>query len=74
MKMLVNFMNAPIGRITRVVAGSGLIAWGMLGMGDTTGYYIAAAGVVPILTGLFNICVIDAKLWRGKSQSQSAHS
>lgn len=51
-------MASPFGRIARVVAGVGIIAWGLVGIGDTNGMIVAAVGVLPILTGLLNICVV----------------
>jgi len=58
MKKFVSFMASAAGRALRVVAGAALIAWGLLGMGGSNGYIVAAIGVLPILTGLLNICVI----------------
>jgi hypothetical protein len=52
------FMASPAGRILRIVAGSAIIAWGVLTIGDGDGMLIVAAGVLPILTGVFNICVV----------------
>lgn len=51
------FMAGPIGRIVRIVAGVALIVWG-LSMGDTTGILIAVVGVLPVLAGVFNVCLI----------------
>ena len=58
MKSFVAFMASPAGRIGRIVAGGGLIAWGVLGVGGDQGMLIAAVGVLPIATGLLNICVV----------------
>ena len=58
MRALVSFMASPTGRILRIVAGLGLIVYGLLGMGDNNGTIVALIGIAPILTGLFNICVI----------------
>ena len=58
MKFFVNFMGSSAGRIIRVVGGAGLIAWGLLGLSGVNGYIVAAVGVVPMLTGLFNICLV----------------
>jgi len=57
MKAFVQFMASTAGRALRVVAGLGLIAFGLLGMEDSSGYITAAVGVVPLLTGLLDICV-----------------
>ena len=58
MRALVSFMASPAGRILRVVAGLGLIAYGTLGVGGNDGTIIAAVGIAPIVTGLFNICIV----------------
>jgi len=51
-------MASPFGRIIRVVAGLGLIAWGFLSFSGTETYLVAGIGILPILTGLMNICVV----------------
>jgi hypothetical protein len=51
------FMASAAGRIIRIVAGIGLIAWGLVGMGGDNGYILAAVGVVPLLTGTVDICL-----------------
>jgi hypothetical protein len=48
------------GRIVRIVAGVGLIAWGLMGLGGTTGVITAAVGAVPLLAGLFDVCLFAA--------------
>lgn len=58
MNAFARFMASAAGRMIRVVAGAGLIAWGLIGMGDTGGYVLAGIGVLPILTGLLNICLV----------------
>jgi len=51
------FMASVAGRIIRAVAGIALIAWGVLGLGGTTGIIVAVIGVVPLAAGLFDFCV-----------------
>lgn len=51
-------MASAFGRTARVLAGAGIIAWGLLGVGDTNGLIVAAVGVLPILTGVMNICIV----------------
>ncbi len=51
------FMASTTGRIARVVAGVALIAWGIMGLGGTTGIIVAVVGAVPLLAGLFDFCV-----------------
>ena len=57
MNPLISFMASPAGRITRIVAGAALIAWGLLGLGGTTGIVVAIVGAVPLVAGLFDFCV-----------------
>jgi hypothetical protein len=58
MNAFIRFMASPTGRILRIVAGSALIASGLLITGGPKGTMIAAIGLLPILTGVLNICVI----------------
>lgn len=58
MSPLVSFMASPAGRLLRIAAGSGLIAWGLLGIGRPTGPVVAAVGVVPLLAGLLDLCLL----------------
>jgi hypothetical protein len=57
MNPFVRFMVSPTGRITRFVAGIGLIAWGWLGIGGALGIVVAAIGAIPFLAGSFDFCV-----------------
>jgi hypothetical protein len=50
-------MASTTGRITRIVAGFGLIALGFLGIGGTAGLIVAAIGLVPLIAGTVDICV-----------------
>jgi hypothetical protein len=58
MNAFIRFMASPAGRILRIVAGSAIIASGLMVTGGSKGMLIAAIGLLPILTGAFNICVI----------------
>lgn len=58
MNVFIRFMASPAGRILRIVAGGGIVAWGLLVTGGDTGKIIAGIGVLPILTGALNICVV----------------
>lgn len=58
MNVFIRFMASPAGRILRLVAGAGIVAWGLLVTGGDTGKIIAAVGVLPMLTGALNICVV----------------
>ena len=50
------FMAAPLGRVIRIVAGLALIAVGLY-VGGTWGVVVGAVGAVPLLAGVFNVCV-----------------
>jgi len=53
------FMASGVGRAARIVAGAALIAGGLLSIGGTTGYVVAAIGLVPLLAGTFDRCVFS---------------
>jgi hypothetical protein len=57
MNPFVSFMASTAGRITRIVAGIALIAWGLMSLGGLTGIIVALVGAVPLLAGLFDFCV-----------------
>lgn len=57
MRAFVTFMASATGRLARIVAGIALIAWGLLGFGGTAGIIIVVIGAVPLLAGLFDVCV-----------------
>jgi len=57
MNPFVKFLASPAGRVVRAVAGIVLIAWGLLGLGGTTGIIVAVIGIVPLAAGLFDFCV-----------------
>lgn len=57
MNPFVSFMASPAGRITRIVAGIVLVAWGLLGLSGMTGIIVAVIGLVPLVAGLFDFCV-----------------
>ena len=52
------FMASTAGRITRIVAGVVLIALGLLVVKDTGGIILAVVGLLPLLAGVFDICVL----------------
>ena len=63
MNPVVKFMASKTGRITMIVAGVALIAWGLLGLTGTTGIIVAVIGLVPLIAGLIDVCVF-APLFR----------
>jgi len=57
MNPFVKFLVLPPGRIVRVVAGLALIAAGLLVLGGAAGIVVAVVGAVPLLAGVFDLCV-----------------
>lgn len=51
------FMASPLGRGIRVITGAVMIVAGLV-IGSTGGYVLAAVGVLPLLAGALNVCVI----------------
>lgn len=51
------FMAGWLGRGLRIAAGVALIVYG-LSLGGTTGNIVAAVGLLPILAGVLNLCLI----------------
>ena len=57
MNALFGFLASPAGRMTRIIAGLGLILVGLLALGGIWGWILAIVGLVPLLAGLFDRCV-----------------
>ena len=56
------FINTTAGRIVRIVAGFVLIIWGVsIGL-NTTSIILIIVGLVPLIAGTFNYCIISALL------------
>jgi len=53
------FMSSGLGRALRIVAGIALIALG-LASGGTGGIVLAVIGVVPLIAGLLDVCLLGA--------------
>lgn len=51
-------MASGIGRSIRIVTGVALIAFGLLRVKGVRGGAIAALGLVPLLAGSFDVCVL----------------
>jgi hypothetical protein len=45
-----------------VVVGAGLIYWGYTRLGSPTGIVLMVVGLVPLVAGLFNLCLVSALL------------
>ncbi len=58
MNPLVRFMVSPAGQIARAAIGVAIIAAGLIGVGGSAGLAIAALGLIPLLAGSLNICII----------------
>lgn len=52
------FMSEPVGRVLRIALGIAMVAVGLGPVGGVTGTVIAAVGIVPILAGAFNFCLV----------------
>lgn len=52
-------MASGAGRVLRIVAGLALIAIGPLLIGGPAGYVVAMVGLVPLLAGLTDTCLIS---------------
>jgi hypothetical protein len=59
------FMSSPLGRVLRVVFGGLLIYVGLNVVQGVGGTVIALLGIVPIATGLLNLCIISWLLGAG---------
>lgn len=52
------FMAKPAGRLLRIGAGLALIAGGWSMRGQTAGTVLMVVGVVPLLAGVLNVCLL----------------
>ena len=71
--LVAKFMATVTGRLARIVLGIALIVLGVLVIEGTGGIAVAAVGIVPILAGVFNVCLI-APIVRGPFSGRVAHS
>lgn len=51
------FMSSGLGRGSRIVAGIILMAVGLAVVGGTGGIVLAGVGLVPLLAGVFDVCL-----------------
>ena len=54
------FMSSGLGRGLRIAAGAVLIVVGLGVVGGTGGIVLAVVGLVPLLAGLLDVCLIGA--------------
>ena len=52
------FMASGAGRLIRIAAGAALIAWGWSMRDQTSGIVLMVGGLVPLLAGAFNVCLL----------------
>ena len=52
------FMASGTGRLLRIVAGVAIIAWGWSRHEQTVGLILMVVGLVPLLAGVFNVCLL----------------
>ena len=57
----VAFISSPAGRLIRVLAGIALIGVG-LNAASINGYIVAAIGIIPLLAGAFDVCILGGLL------------
>ena len=58
MKSVISFLASSTGRIVRIVVGLVLIALGFFVVNNTTlGVILIIIGLVPLLAGIFDVCV-----------------
>jgi DUF2892 family protein len=56
------FINSPAGRVCRLVVGVGLIGYGFSQRASQTGLVLMAVGLIPLLAGTFDLCLISGFL------------
>ena len=59
MRMLVEFMNNPVGRLLRIALGVALIVAAFTAMSGPAQWVVAAVGLVPIGLGLSGRCLVE---------------
>jgi uncharacterized membrane protein len=68
------FMSSTAGRLIRIIAGVALILIGAFMVAPPAGYVVAVIGILPILAGGLNFCliapIIGASFW-GREIRQS---
>lgn len=72
-KAFFGFMASMAGRVTRIVAGIALIALGLFVVEGAVGYILAVVGLVPLLAGVFDVCVFS-KLFGGPFKGSEIRS
>ncbi len=55
---IARLMSGTAGRLARVVAGVVLVLAGLIWIGGVVGVIVAIIGLVPILAGAANVCLL----------------
>lgn len=58
------FMASRYGRAVRVAIGATIIGTGLTLIPSPAGWFVAAFGLLPVATGVFNLCPV-APAWGG---------
>jgi hypothetical protein len=58
MNALLGLIVSPAGRLARAAVGFVIILIGLLVVQGTVGWIIAAVGLVPLGTGVFDVCIL----------------
>lgn len=56
------FINRTPGRVVRIASGLGLIAWGIALRAEVSGTALIVVGLVPLLAGSVDRCLVSALL------------
>jgi hypothetical protein len=56
------FINSKSGRVTRIIAGAALLAWGVTHLDQSSGIIFIILGVVPLAAGSLDLCLISPLL------------
>jgi hypothetical protein len=57
MEPFFSFLASPLGRVVRFFAGAALILVGLLVVEGVWSWVLVIVGLVPLLAGLFDVCV-----------------
>ena len=57
-----HFINSSGGRVVRIIAGIVSIVWGYIELMDILGFILIMIGLIPLVAGLFNLCLVSAIL------------
>jgi hypothetical protein len=55
---LIDFLASSTGRWVRIAVGGVLFAVGLLALEGTGGIIVAVIGLVPLLAGMFDVCLV----------------